>query len=298
MQGGSDDARARPRQIAPRGRDGVLRLLAHGQSPAEIARRAGPSARSGKPSDARDLKAIFVDARRALAEETLRPPALTAFLEKPRINDSTFDLVDLRDRARELVSEAIILLEQPGREASTAVNRANEDAFSYAALRYAEALVRQEDVLEALGHVNRLTAPLHATLTGDDRRRLDDFLLYRNVKGRFETLDSLIDAWDRLVAGLARAPSSLTYDEFTDRLRSRDSLETAVAQVTPLARGPLVAAVAPLDRRYLEHTNAQASSIRRSAAWRVDPWWWFRVPRAPGSRFREQLAAVTTGGTG
>jgi hypothetical protein len=295
MQGETDDTRARRPGISARGRDGVLRLLAHGQSPAQIAGRAKPT--PGSPRTAADgrteLKTILVDVHRALAEKTLTPPAEAAFLEKPGI-DSTLDVANLASRAKELVNEAIFVLQDDAVATHSAGVSGMEGAGSYTALRYAEALIRQEDVLEALSRVDALAAPLHAALSDDDRRRLDEYLLYRNVKGRFETLDSLVGAWSRLVGSLARETSLLTYDEFTDRLLGRDSLETAMTQIAPVAREPLVDAVAPLDQSFVERTQRYARSIRRHGRWHADPWWWFRVPRAFGSQFEEQLAALTT----
>jgi len=233
----------------------------------------------------RDLKAILTDATALVREKSLLPPAEAAFIEKNR--EASLELQSLRSLAECLLRACISQFSD-----SSVLPDPKREQTHYTALRYAEALVRQEAVLEALGRMNSSNAPLQNDMTGPDRNRIDDFFLYRNVKGRFETLDSLIDLWERSVAWVKDKAESYLYEEFVDRLISRDSLEDALSLLSPTGRQTLESRVRSLDERFVHATRPASSSIRPRSPWRPQRWWWFRVPSPMGVSFRDRLEHV------
>jgi hypothetical protein len=145
------------------------------------------------------------------------------------------------------------------------------------ALQYVEAVLRQGEVIQRLKGLGD-DAPLHTALPEPDRKRTDEFLLYRNLRGTFETLDSLIAAWQRLGAALKDRPESLLYEEYDDWLTKRDSLEDVLSLLSPATRDDLEANVRRLDERFLEATRPVRTSIKHRSPWAPQRWWWYRVP--------------------
>jgi hypothetical protein len=253
-------------------KDGILRLLATGMAVEAISN---------------DVEAVLRETAALIGEKALLPPAQAALLGKPGVEASVSEL----DAVRSL-SERILRAYLAGPSDSSLQPDPKGQKDHYAALRYAEALVRQEEVLEALSRLDSGTAPLYAGLTGADRKRVDEYLLYRNVRGRFETLDSLVDLWERSVVWADDSGESYTHDEYVDRLTSRDSLEEARSLVSPAARETLDRRVRPLDERFFDATRAVSDSISPCSPWRPQRWWWFRVPRVLGRHFQERLEHV------
>jgi hypothetical protein len=265
--------------------DGVLRLLAAGMSLDAIESRL-VSERGPTPAGARrDPKAILDRAAALVRDKSLLPPAEAAFLEKHGI--ATSELDQLRSLSERLLRTSISEASR-----SSVLPDPKHERRHYTALRYAEALVRQDEILDALSRVDSSNAPLQSGLTEPDRKRIDDFLIYRGTKGRFETLDSLTDVWERSVAWVEDKGESYTHDEFVDRLITRDSLEDALSLVSPAGREPLESRVRPLDQRFLHGTRAVSTSIRPPSPWRFQGWWWFRVPRRIGKSFQARLEHV------
>jgi hypothetical protein len=237
------------------GKDGVLRALAFGHPPrgsrSEIERalsRAAALARDGK----------------------LLPPAEAAFLEKPRVG------IDSSDG---LGPATLRLLEsQPSRASDLSGGEGEDKLVPYVAFRYAEALLRQEEVLEALSRVNELNAPVQAGLPDADRARLEEYLLFRNVRGRFETLDSLVGQWGRAVASLKARPDAWVADVYADWLHTRDSLEHALSVLSPETRNGIEGAVRGCDEAFLALTRTRATPFSTASPWRLRRWWWFREP--------------------
>jgi hypothetical protein len=254
--------------LSAEGDDAVLRLLASGMSVDAIAKQ---------PS--RDLLGILARAAALVRERDLLPPAQAALLETPGVETPPSELDALRS-----LSEQVLRAYLAG--------SGNSD---YAALRYAEAIVRQELILDELSRIDPNSSPLQARLSGMDRKRVDDYLLYRNVKGRFETLDSLEERWERTVAWVVERGKTFTHDEYVDRLISRDSLATAVSLLSPGPRSTLDRRVTPLDRRFFESTRATSGSIRPRVPWRPQRWWWFRVPIVLGMQFQDRLRRQRSG---
>jgi hypothetical protein len=156
------------------------------------------------------------------------------------------------------------------------------------ALQYAEALLREAEVVARLNDLGD-DAPLQTALPPADRNRIADFLLYRNLRGKFETLDSLVAAWQRFAGALEDHPETLVQDEYNDWLMKRDSLEEALSLLSPGPREDLQTRVRTLDERFVGATRGVSTSIRRASIWRPQRWWWFRVPRHMGDSFRIQL---------
>lgn len=236
-----------------------------------------------------DVRAILTDAAALCRRARLSAPAEAAFVEKPGITEPwRSDLGSLRLRSAELL-ETLASTDSAG--ATLGKPAENHEEF-VAALRYAEALVRQEDVNEALGRLDAETAPMQTRLTGPDRKRVEDFLVYRNVRGRFETLDSLISLWERFVTRIEKTSQSYAYDDYTDRLVSRDSLEDAISLLSPLASGDVAHNVCSLDSRFAAATHEITAPLRTPDPWKPQAWWWFRVPRQIGDQFRSQLQGI------
>jgi hypothetical protein len=147
------------------------------------------------------------------------------------------------------------------------------------ALRYVEALMRQEEVIQALAEVDPGNSPLHASLAGRDRERINEFLLYRSIMGRFHTLDTLVDEWKRLVNALEDHPDAVLREEYEDWLTARDALANALSMLPPPKRWEAESQVRRLDSRFLALSRPVATPIRPASGWRVQAWWWFRVPR-------------------
>lgn len=265
--------------------DGVLRLLAAGVSLDMIANRLSFEYSRRPLGTRRDLEEILARAVTLVRAKSLFPPAEAAFREKNGVAASELDSV--RSLSERLLKACIA----ESRDSSSLPDPKREQAH-YKALRYAEALVRQDEILEALGRVDSMNAPLQHRLTGTDRKRLDEFLLYRNTKGRFETLDSLSDLWEACVARVEDDGGSYVHDEFVDRLTGRDSLEHALSLLSPAARETVEARVRRFDDRFVQATRGVSTSIRPYSPWRSQPWWWFRLPRNMGESFQARLTAV------
>lgn len=265
--------------------DGVLRLLAAGMSLDAIENRLSFERARTQADIRRDVNSILAHAAALVREKSLQPPAEAAFVEKNNVAASELDSL----RA---LSERLLRAWNSESSESSLVPDPKRERTHYTALRYAEAVVRQEEVLEALGRVAPSNAPMQSTLTGPDRERIDAFLLYRNTKGRFETLDSLADLWDRSVSWLEKKGETYIHDEWVDRLTGRDSLDDALALISPTNRDGLESRVRPLDGRFAAATLALSTSIRPRSPWRPQRWWWFRVPRRMGESFLARLEHV------
>ena len=284
----ANGSRIGPQQRVLRPRDeedGVLRLLAAGMSLDAIENRLSSEGARTQAGGRRDLKVILAHAAALVREKSFLPSAGAAFLEKNGV--ATSELQSVRSLSERLLQACISESSD-----STLLPDPKHEQTHYVALRYAEALIRQEEVVEALGRVDSSNAPLQNRLTGPDRKRIDDFLLYRNTKGRFETLDSLTDVWERSVAWVEEKGESYVHDEFVDRLLSRDSLEDALSLISPIQRGSLESRVRPLDDRFVGGTRAVSTSIRPRSPWQPQRWWWFRVPLRMGDAFRARLDHV------
>ena len=75
---------------------------------------------------------------------------------------------------------------------------------------------------------------------------------------------------------------SMTVDDFTNDLSSRDYLELALGRLPVPAREWLSESVAPLDDRFRDATVKDDRGLL-GRFFRIDqdsPWWWHRIPRA------------------
>jgi hypothetical protein len=296
-------------------RSTVIRLLAAGVPPSGIVDRLSKRSEPHQGFSPEDLKSVLSDAGVALKEKRLLPPAETAFTEgfgavlalaslsqeKPRlspaetasmhgdrrIRPTATDLDELRTLAQRLIHA--YLARDP---ASPEYPRPKTRVRHNIALRYAEALLRQEEILDGLEQIDPQASPLQAALTGTDRGSIEGFLLYRNLMGRFETLDSLADQWERSVIWVENDPASYGHEDFSDRLISRDSLEDALGLLSPRSRRGLEHRIRLLDERFFAATQAVSVSTRPCSPWCSQRWWWFRVPRLLGESFQHRLRHV------
>ncbi len=98
-----------------------------------------------------------------------------------------------------------------------------------------------------------------------------------------------LQMWARL--GQTVGTYSMTVDDYTNDLCSRDYLDLALVRLPAEARARLTGLVAPLDEAFRSDTVADDCGL----LWRffrvgVDAgWWWFRIPR--GGPLAEYLSA-------
>jgi hypothetical protein len=280
----------------------VVRLLAAGVPLEAIPERISKQSEAHGPFSVQDLRGVLADVAAILQEKRLLPPAEAAFIEgfgavlahaalsqetprlspqeaavslrsDPRVRPTATDLDELKVLAERLLQA---YLANDGGAPEVPSPRTSER--HNVALQYAVALVRQEEIVETLKNVHRDTLPFQAALTGTDRDRIEDFLLYRNLMGRFETLDSLAGQWERSVVWVENDPESYGQEEFADRLISRDALEDALRLLSPISRQTLDSRIRRLDERFYAATRSASQSIRPSSPWKPQAWWWFRVP--------------------
>ena len=289
----------------------VLRLLAAGLSPDAVAERL--SGRFDQRLTAEDVRTVLRYAA-ALMDDgaALLPPAEAAFVDhfdgvlafatltqgKPRgrAGDASASLpvfggsrpsAETLGRLRRLSRTVISAYLADTPELADAPSAKHPEQRSVA-LQYAEALLRQAEVIAGLNDVGD-DAPLQASLPAPDRNRISEFLLYRNLRGTFETLDTLVAAWQRLIEALEDHPESLIPEEYNNWLDKRDSLEDALSLLSPGARRDLEARVRRLDDRFLEGTDATQSTIKPTSPWTLQRWWWYRVPHRLDRRFQNRV---------
>lgn len=288
----------------------MLRLMAFGIERDEIPHLVAPPWRGLRPFSSDDFQRVLVDATAAVRDKRLLPPARAGFIQRfrsvliraahaketPPVNGHQARRAWFRKRQVSL-SEADIdglrIQSQRLLEAYLADDRDSPDfprprqvGRHCVALTYAEALVHQEEIIEAQESVSADDAPLQAALTGTDLGRVNDLLLYL---GSFWTLDSSVDTWRRMVRALERHPASLLYEEYENWLDSRDRLEAALSQVFPMARAGLESRVRPLDERFISATREVTASIKHQSPWKPQPWWWYRVPSQINDAFQDRL---------
>lgn len=268
----------------------VLRLLAVGVPPAVVIERMSERRKPGFSID--DLRAVLAHAATLAHERRLLPPAQAAFFgrtllppagavdKEPGVELSVSDLDALRSLAIDLIGK--YLAEESD---ATEMPQPKHVAMQSAALQYAEALLRQQEVIEDLHQAARDESSLHATLTGTDRTRIEELLLNRGGK----RLDSRLDGWRQGVERVESDPDFIVFEVYEDRLVARDNLEDALSLLTPPARHVLEQRVGPLDERFLQATRELPTSIRPRSPWQPQRWWWYRAPSRLGEHFKDRL---------
>ena len=288
----------------------VLRLFAAGLSPEAIAQRV---------SDRFDQRLTTEDVRTVLRETevlmqggaSLLPPAEAAFVDqfpavlafatltRPKPQGGSVD-ASAGFRGLRSSRPSADDLARLGRLSHRLIGRYLDDGGEVSdpggagqpegsvALQYAEAVLRQAEVIARLNALVE-EAPLQAALPAPDQNRIVEFLLYRNLRGHFETLDSLLAAWERLIDALTDHPESLLYEEYVDWLTKRDSLKDALVLLSPGSRSNLEARVRELDERFLQATKAIPTTIDPTSPWTPRPWWWYRIPQRLDKDFKTRL---------
>jgi hypothetical protein len=155
-------------------------------------------------------------------------------------------------------------------------------------LQYAEAVLRQAEVVTRLEKLGS-DAPLQSGLADPERERVDAFLLYRNLRGRFQTLDSLVASWRRLARLLADRPQSLQFEEYCDWLVRRDDLEEILMLLSPTTRRDIERGIRDLDERFAQSTISTPVAVRRASPWSAQRWWWYRRPEPIAPDFLARL---------
>jgi hypothetical protein len=284
---------ARPGGAAPGLNSAVFRLLARGSSLGDVAEQMSGRRQPGVSVD--DLRRVLIHARTVVREDALLPPVEAAFFGRvltppagarqgaPGAEVSQRHREALRALALELI-ESHLAVEPAPREPRDA----GQVAVRSAALQYAEALLRQEEVLDDLEQAANDASSVHSSLTGTDRTRIEEFILYR--RGR--RLDALLDSWESCVRSVERDDQTLMHEEYHNWLDVRDALNAALTLLSPAARPPLASPLGALDERFLQATREVSTSVLPQRPWRSQAWWWYRLPRRPGPSFRARLQHV------
>jgi hypothetical protein len=257
-----------------RGISGVLRVLAAGATLDELADRLATDPRMVR-AGATDPATILGDAAELVREHLLLPPAQAAFVRDDPGSDAVLERLPTAATAalRDLL-------------AGGAPTKTDERAL---ALRYAAAVVDQQQILELLGEARASESSRHTMLSTPDRERVEAFLLYRSLNRPHQTLDSLTHTWEQLIEELEGDGAHHMYEEHVDWLTVRDSLETALSLLSPEGRSSIDPEINGLDARFLAATDAIGGSIDPPRSWEPQAWWWFRLPNRMGWRFRDYL---------
>jgi hypothetical protein len=197
------------------------------------------------------------------------------------------------DGVRRLSQKLIRTYLEGGNEPTNLPETGRPDRESVA-LQYAEAVLRQEEVIQRLQTLGE-GSPLQVALPEPDRERANEFLLYRNLRGPFETLDSLLTSWEQLVDALQDHAESVLYEEYDNWLTKRDSLEDALLVLSPASRKDLEVRVRVIDEGFVEVTQAVPTSVKPAAPWRPQRWWWYRVPARLDKHFQHRVDQLRSG---
>jgi hypothetical protein len=242
-----------------------------------------------------DLYVLLSEVREDVRNHPLRPPAETQFYKSALLPPAGasqgargLELSPAHgDALRALAIDLIGAYLGEGCKEGTRPDPGHV-AIHSAALQYAEAVVRQEEILADLECAAADISSMHSALVSGDEARIQDLCLYR----RSRRLDALLGSWESCVGSVERSSSSLMYEEYENWLDMRDVLEDMVEVLSPAGRQTLGHALAPLDERFLAATRDLSSSIRPRSRWRPQRWWWYRVPHRPSETFRERLEHV------
>jgi hypothetical protein len=270
----------------------VVRLIAHGASIAEVQHRV--TSQDGE-LDREHVRAVLARASQLVQSQRLLPPTATGFVEHindlrrkgpaaPSLEIDVSQVDGLRGAAERLLDE----MQARGEVAERASDRT--DAFL--ALTYAEALVKQENLLELMAGAGRRSWLFAACAIGSDAKILRDYVLYMAARGWRAEPDVWRQHWERMARRMEQPRDSWLYEEHENWLDSRDAIEQAIALVSPATRQALRAEIRPLDERFLAATREVSGPIDESSPWRLRAWWWYRVPRTFGDDFRQRLEAV------
>ena len=156
-------------------------------------------------------------------------------------------------------------------------------------LNYAVAFMKQDAALEAIARARSSAPELDGALHGTDRRRVEDYLLYRSVNGPRVTLENLMHGWARLIEDLEADGLSLLYEEYENDLGGRDLLAGALPLLSPRARPVLDAPLRSLDERFERATHALPIAHHSTSPWSPVAWWWYHVPKRRGESFDQYL---------
>jgi hypothetical protein len=262
----------------------IVRSLAHISTPEHAAEHMPPYIRDRLAPEAAvgAVETVVAHAADLTRKWRLLPPAEVVFLREHRRDVSELDAV------RALASRLLESLLDPDNLPPEEIRAEDRKTAFY----YAAALLKQERVLRAVTRARSEAPTLDGALSGMDRKRVEDLLLSRSMSGPVNTLARLMSVWQHLVEQIER-DRDMGYEDYEQALIARDYLEDAVSLLSPDAREGLDVQLRPLDEGFAAGTGSLATSIRPSASWEPQPWWWFRVPRPMGDSFQARLEHVS-----
>jgi hypothetical protein len=127
-------------------------------------------------------------------------------------------------------------------------------------------------------------------LTPRERMLVDRFLSYR-YPARSASPERLLRDWQRLVEHVESGYGHL-YEEYTNELGVRDSLEDVASIVSPSSQDKVRVAVRPWDDRFERATAFTQEPIFRQRLCEPARWWWYRIPKRANDSFLRQLEAT------
>jgi hypothetical protein len=261
----------------------AIRSLTWARTPAQAVEHMPPYVRDRLRPDAEPaIRALVAHAATLTGTWRLQPPAEAAFLAERKLGQP--DLEAVRELAGRLL--ASFLDNEP------ALAEATSDDDRRTAFYYAAALVKQQLALAVIAKARSHAPTLDGALSGPDRVRVEEYLLSRSMVGPVQTLERLMRHWRQLVESLEGDHASMMYEEYEQDLIARDLFEVALSLVAPDARAGLESQLDPLDRRFFAATIAVAGSHRPLSSWQPQRWWWFHLPRRPGTQFNAYVENV------
>lgn len=101
------------------------------------------------------------------------------------------------------------------------------------------------------------------------------------------TLASLLERWENFVSEVEEGYDDSIY-EYTNDLSVRDLLQVVVDNSPISFRDKLIGALWIWDERFKKATEASKRSVLPNKE-KSQAWWWFRVPKKPGSELKNDL---------
>src|SRR5215469_12338648 len=101
-------------------------------------------------------------------------------------------------------------------------------------------------------------------LSANEARIVESILAPLSARARYPlSLERLLQRWSNFVAEVANGYEDSIY-EYTNDLSTRDILEAVVQQAPPPLRDRLSEVLHPIDRRFIDATNAVQRSLGSS----------------------------------
>lgn len=128
-------------------------------------------------------------------------------------------------------------------------------------------------------------------LVSRERTLVEEFLSCRYPTALTASPERLLREWQRLVERVEHGYED-RYEEYTNELGVRDSLEDVISMVSPSSQDKIRAAVRPWDDRFDRATEFTHEPIFRLGRCEPRRWWWHRIPKDANDSFATQVEAT------